>query len=133
MTTRTDILNTLPEPQGDPQTRKAPSAERADAEAEALDKARNGASMANYEAIMTGFTEKGIDPADIVPRENVFTVYAWNRLGRKVRKGEHGVRIQTRRPMERTDPDTGKVERFSVAKTAHVFHESQTEPWAIAD
>ena len=74
---------------------------------EALARAVQSPSMANYPAIFAGFTAKGIAEADIKPRENVFSFHAWKALGRQVRKGEHGVRIATVRKGEKTDKETG--------------------------
>ena len=105
--------------------------------AEALQRATNNASAANYGAIYAGFVAKGIAGADIMPRENVFTFDAWKALGRSVKKGEHGVKIVTwidcKGRAER-DPVTGEEERrgFRRPKTTTVFHISQTELTAAA-
>ena len=86
---------------------------------EALSRARNNQSLANYGAILHGFAERGL--TDIRPRENVLTYHAWQALGRQVRKGEHGVKVQTWITVER---DGQKV---TIPKTTTVFHISQTE------
>ena len=39
----------------------------------ALDRARSGQSVANYTAIIAGFTARGVPADAIIPRENVFT------------------------------------------------------------
>jgi len=39
---------------------------------ESLQRAKNGDSLLNYPSIITGFIAKGINPSDIIPRENVF-------------------------------------------------------------
>ncbi|MBM3835942.1 MAG: hypothetical protein FJ403_22295 [Verrucomicrobia bacterium] len=55
---------------------------------------------------------KGIPEDQIKSRENVFTFKAWNAQGRKVKKGEHGVKIHTviETPIkEEVDPNTGEV------------------------
>ena len=91
---------------------------------EALSRARQGNSVANYAAIYEGFAAKGIPASDIEPRVNVFTYNAWRALGRQVRKGEKGVKVFTFAPV--TDKDTGDV----VGKrpwTSTVFHISQTD------
>src|SRR5579871_6800291 len=62
---------------------------------EALSRAASGQSLANWPAIVAGFTAKGIGESDIRPRENVFTYHAWRALGRQVRRGEHGVKVVT--------------------------------------
>jgi N-terminal domain of anti-restriction factor ArdC len=101
-----------------------------DMQAEALDNARNGASVTNYPAIYQGMMAKGIAEADIKPRENVFTFQAWKALGRSVKKGEHGVRVVTFVPV--TDKETGEV----IGRREHaatVFHVSQTESTADAE
>jgi len=89
---------------------------------EALDRAKNGESLYNYETIYEGFEEKGISPDDVKPRENVFTYNAWLRLGRGVKKGEHGVKVVTWVPRE-----DEKGQKHMVPRTATVFHVTQTE------
>ena len=64
-------------------------------QAEAIARARGGMSLANYATIVAGFMERGIAEAEIVPRENVLTFWAWKALGRSVKKGQHGVRVLT--------------------------------------
>lgn len=98
---------------------------------EALDRARNGQSLANYPAIFNGFMAKGISEADIKPRENVFTFHAWKAQGRAVRKGEHGVKVCTFVPMSKAETDENgqqKVTGWRVARSTTVFHVSQTDP-----
>ena len=99
--------------------------------AEALARARGSLSQSNIPTVYRGFLEKGILEADILPRVNVLTFWAWKALGRSVRKGEHGVRILTWIPVskESTDPTTGDVKRstFRRPKGAVVFHVSQTD------
>lgn len=93
---------------------------------DALARATQGASFLNYPAIIQGFIEKGIAPADITPRVNVFTFNAWKAKGRSVKKGEKGVRVVTF--VERAKQlDNGEsiVSRFP--STTVVFHVSQTE------
>ena len=62
----------------------------AETQQEALGRARTGESFSNYPAIFTGFMDKGIPEAEIIPRENVFTFHAWKALGRVVKKGGLG-------------------------------------------
>jgi hypothetical protein len=90
---------------------------------EALARARGGISVANYAAIVEGFTRKGIAPNEILPRTNVFTYNAWKALGRQVRKGEKGVRCLTF--ISTTDKTTGESRRRPWHTT--VFHVSQTD------
>lgn len=91
-------------------------------------------STVNYQAIVKGFTEKGIDPADIIPRQNVFTFNAWKRLGRVVRKGEHGVKIIVVIECDKKVDDEGKIKvPVKKPKSATVFHISQTEPLVVQD
>jgi len=76
---------------------------------------------------------KGIPEDQIKPRENVFTFKAWNAQGRKVKKGEHGVKIHTviETPIkEEVDPNTSEVRVLTKARpwTTTVLHISQTEP-----
>jgi hypothetical protein len=99
---------------------------------EALARAVSGQSMANYATIIAGFVAKGIPESKILPRENVFTYEVWRKLGRQVRRGEHGVKVCTWIPIEKKENDaiTGK-EKLSSTKRhwiATVFHVSQTEP-----
>ena len=83
--------------------------------------------MGNYPAIFEGFLAKGVAEGDILPRVNVLTFDAWKEAGRVVRKGEHGVRVNTVRtvPPKRDDPN-GKPRR--IPRCVSVFHISQTEP-----
>lgn len=86
---------------------------------DSLQRAKNGDSLANYPAIISGFIEKGINPLEIKPRENVFSYDAWLALGRQVRKGETGVKCVTYR-------DNEKTSKKFVCRVA-VFHISQTD------
>jgi hypothetical protein len=103
---------------------------------EALSRAASGQSLANWPAILAGFTAKGIAESDIRPRENVFTYHAWRALGRQVRRGEHGVKVCTYVSGEcedrERDPQTGEERTakrsFRRPWTATVFHVSQTDP-----
>jgi antirestriction protein ArdC len=90
---------------------------------ESLNRAKNGDSLLNYPSIMTGFMAKGINPSDIIPRENVFTYNAWIALGRQVSKGEHGVKVVTW--IDANDKTTGLPTKLCRSST--VFHISQTE------
>jgi antirestriction protein ArdC len=87
----------------------------------------------NYPSIFEGFMAKGIVIEDIRPRENVFTFWAWQALGRRVRKGEHGVKATTfvavagKRADEPTDDSKGKA-GYRMPRTVTVFHVSQTDP-----
>jgi N-terminal domain of anti-restriction factor ArdC len=97
-----------------------------DSAAEALDRARRGDSDWNVPAIVRGFTSKGIPADQIKPRENVFTFQAWRALGRVVKKGEHGVKVETWIEREVDSEDETKVIRRH--RRATVFHISQTVP-----
>ena len=90
---------------------------------ESLNRAKNGDSLANYQAIMQGFAEKGIAANDIIPRENVFTYNAWLALNRQVRKGEHGVKVVTWIPAKQKDSESS----FMFRGRSTVFHISQTD------
>jgi len=100
--------------------------------AEALERAQRGQSLTNYPAIISGFVAKGIPEADIKPRENVLTYNAWLALGRRVRKGEHGVKVVTMLTTSRetTDAETGEVQVKCHRRpwSTTVFHVSQTDP-----
>ena len=93
----------------------------------ALNNAVTGASLANYQAIFEGFATMGIDAADVVPRENVFTFNAWKALGLVVKKGQHGVKIVTVIPCTKKDQESGDEVAVKKFKTTTVFHVSQTE------
>lgn len=97
---------------------------------EALTRAITGQSMSNYPAIFQGFMEKGIPEDQIKPRENVLSFQAWKKLGRYVRRGEHGVKICTFVPVpdsksKSADPDEQRT-RLMPHYVA-VFHITQTE------
>ncbi len=87
----------------------------------AIQRAENGDSLANYQAIFEGFEAKGIPTDDIHPRENVFTYRVWQAKGRQVQKGQKGVKVVTVREYVKG----GETKR--APKTATVFHISQTE------
>ena len=97
---------------------------------EALERAQSSPALTNYPAIFAGFMARGLAEADIVPRVNVLTYHAWRAKGRQVRKGEHGVRVLTYLPIERTaytaDGTVRKVPGVR-PKVAIVFHVSQTD------
>ena len=95
-------------------------------QAEALQRATQGLSAANYDAIFDGFTEKGITLQDIRPRENIFTFNAWRAQGRTVCKGEHGVKITTWITCQKKDT-TAAEDSYRRPKAATVFHISQTK------
>lgn len=110
-------------------------------QSEAYANAVGNRATTNYGAILHGFIEKGIPADQILPRENVFTFWAWKELGRRVRKGEHGVKVLTWVPMqgkgkgeqqtENTEPaqDTTRAKKTALRPwTTTVFHISQTEP-----
>lgn len=97
---------------------------------ESFNRAVIGQSVMNYPAIFEGFEAKGIPPADIKPRENVFTFWAWKAVGRRVKKGEHGVKATTFVAVSgKQDASTGESKSgYRMARTVTVFHISQTEP-----
>jgi antirestriction protein ArdC len=92
--------------------------------AESVDRAVNGQSVRNYEAIIAGFAERGIAAT---PREDVFTYNAWRGLGRQVRKGEHGIKIETWIPCKSKADENGERESYKRRKVTAVFHVSQTD------
>lgn len=110
-------------------------ASREELQHEALSRAVSGQSLANWPAIVAGFTAKGIPESDIRPRENVFTYNAWRALGRQVRRGEHGVKVVTFVPIGRkADPEAAEADGAARSKrggcrpwSATVFHVSQTD------
>ena len=110
-------------------------------QAEALSRAMHGQSTSNLDEIFKGFKAMGIAEVDILPRQNIFTFWAWKALGRQVRKGEHGVRVTTwieSRQQLRSDPQDQRTNAAEVtaeastrarfARPVTVFHISQTEP-----
>ena len=103
---------------------------------ESLTRATSGQSLSNYAPIIMGFMERGIPADEIQPRVNVFTFWAWQALGRRVRKGEHGVKVCTWIPVSQKDDSDGKGnlivrDGFKMARTVTVFHVSQTEPMEV--
>jgi hypothetical protein len=64
-------------------------------------------------SIVAGFIAKGVALGEIALRENIFTYWVWQLRGRKVRKGEHGVKATIAGPAPR-------ILTF--------FHVSQTDP-----
>lgn len=107
-------------------------------QADALSRAQNGQSFGNWPAILSGFMAKGIDEAEILPRENIFTYNAWKAAGRQVRRGEHGVQIVTYIATDSPKGCTCKLCREGVPdrcahrgrrpRAATVFHVTQTDP-----
>jgi antirestriction protein ArdC len=100
--------------------------------AQALRNATTSQSMMNFNAIFEGFAAKGIDPALVEPRVNVFTFHAWRALGRVVRKGEHGVKVCTWITIDPAKPnENGEVDSSKLGgrrpRTTTVFHLSQTD------
>ena len=96
---------------------------------EALTRAVTGQSMSNYPAIVQGFMDKGIPADQITPRVNVFSFHAWKALGRRVKKGEHGVKVLTYITTTRKADKEGEEDQVSRRPwTTTVFHVSQTEP-----
>lgn len=97
---------------------------------EALGRAQNGHSLANFAAIYDGMMAKGIEEAAIMPRVNVFTYAAWKAKGQQVERGEHGVKIPVYVPIDVDVPDgRGGTRRDTELRprTATVFHVSQTK------
>ena len=98
---------------------------------EALHRAVMSQSIMNYEPIIRGFLDMGIPAEDIRPRENVFTFWAWKALGRRVKKGQHGVKAVTFIPVKGKDDQEEDGKRkagYRMPRTVTVFHVSQTEP-----
>lgn len=98
--------------------------------AEALARAENDRSWANYPAIFEGFTARGIPESEILPRENVLTYRAWQAKGRQVQKGERGVKVTTWIPIRSKGGDAKLRKNGKPAmrpRTATVFHISQTK------
>ncbi len=79
----------------------------------------------NIAIIMDECARRGY--TNVRPGENVLTFNAWKALGRKVKKGEKGIKIPvyfSRSTADQADEDSSRTIRTN----AHVFHESQTEP-----
>ncbi|QEG43452.1 methyltransferase [Roseimaritima ulvae] len=107
--------------------------ERSAQAAEALARAVENDSQANYQPIIDGFLARGLKAEDIKPRENVFTYPAWQAKGRQVRRGERGVKIFVRVPIDESKPadnkpatPDAKKAKQTVGRRAVVFHISQT-------
>lgn len=96
---------------------------------EALASAVGNQSVSNFPRVIEEFAARGIAEDDIRPKENVFTYNAWVALGRRVRKGEHGVKICTYAPVTGKDEETGETKVVGRRPwTSTVFHISQTDP-----
>lgn len=94
--------------------------------AEALARARTGRPGINDAIVMNAFRERGIPLADIDPRGNCLTFWAWKALGRHVRKGEHGVAVLTWIPAYVTK-DGERTADGVRPRSATVFHVTQTD------
>lgn len=57
----------------------------------------------------------------------------WKRLGRRVKRGEHAIRIMAPCPIRFENPKTGEEENRLFFKTACVFDVSQTEGTSLPD
>ncbi|CQQ96559.1 Antirestriction protein [Yersinia enterocolitica] len=95
---------------------------------EALQRAENNASEANYDVIFDGFIAMGIAEKDIEPRVNVFTFNAWKAKGRFVKKGEKGVKVITYILVDKKQKDSEETKKIKVKRQTTVFHISQTSP-----
>ncbi len=93
----------------------------------ALSKARSGGLTRNYLLILVGFKAKGIPEEDIKPRENVYTYHAWRALGRSVKKGEHGIKVNTVIHTEQNEDGTEDQSSHRLLRSTTVFHISQTK------
>lgn len=100
-------------------------AKRAEMAEEAYERAVSGNSLVNEAITIKHFQALGY--ADVRPRENVLTFWAWQAVGRKVKKGEHGLKLTTWIVRETEDPKTGEKKTRRYPKTAVVFHFEQTE------
>lgn len=74
--------------------------------------------MANFGFVIQSFSDKGINPNEILPKENVFTYNAWRELGYQVKKDQHGIKVLPWITKENGD----KFPKYST-----VFHISQVE------
>lgn len=106
---------------------KLSAEERAARNQEALGRALQSQSFANYPAIIEGFAARGIPINEIEPRVNIFTYAAWQAKGRQVRKGEKGIKIVTFAKFTKKDDD-GTERAGSRPSSSTVFHISQTDP-----
>lgn len=93
---------------------------------EALKRAENNSSEANYDVIIDGFVAMGIKEEDIEPRVNVFTFNAWKAKGRFVKKGEKGVKVITYILVDKKKKDSDETKKVKVKRQTTVFHISQT-------
>lgn len=93
---------------------------------EALKRAENNSSEANYDVIIDGFVAMGIKEEDIEPRINVFTFNAWKAKGRFVNKGEKGVKVITYISIDKKEKDSEETKKVKMKRQTTVFHISQT-------
>lgn len=87
---------------------------------EALARVQSRVVSANDVRVIEAFAERGIVAT---PRVDVFTYKAWFALGRQVRRGEKSVRVTVWLPVPDKDGTKGRM----IARTAYVFHKSQTD------
>lgn len=88
-----------------------------------LRNATQNESELNYARIMEGFAQYGIAEDCIIPRINVFTKFAWEALGYRVRPSElvNGVMVETMRFY--TDKASGEAKAYM--KKTKVYHIAQ--------
>ena len=116
-----------------PQTkrRRLTPTERQARNAEALNRAQSGSSEKNEMIAELWATDAGYPSPQA--RVNILTYAAWRALGRQVRKGEHGCKLETwipcgPEPAPNERDENGKLKRRAMRrKLTTVFHEAQTD------
>ena len=92
-------------------------------------------TLTAYLKTMSLFSKYSLNNLFLIARQRpdarrVAGFQTWRKLGRYVRKGEHGVKVVTflETLSKETDPDTGERKLIRRPWTTTVFHVSQTEP-----
>lgn len=82
-------------------------------------------SAANDHLVITGFCGLGIPASEIQPRVNVLTFGMWIAAGRRVKRGEHGIKIKGR---------NGSITVFHINQTERIKAAGpQPQPFSILD
>lgn len=89
-----------------------------------------GGFSGNDVAVVMIFASLGVDPDEILPRENVLTFKAWKAKGRKIAKGVNSISVPVYIPAKGKQEAEGDDEKpgSMMKRRARLFHESQTIP-----
>lgn len=70
---------------------------------------------------------------DCKPYESIFTYNRWKAQGYQVKRGEHGIRLTTMKPIQRNNAETGEEETITIPRRATVFCRHQVVEIAKAE